>query len=1020
MFPPRNRQEKAKRRPLRQPLGLEALEDRTLLSASAPTTVLDLNGLSVNTAQYSATDILVRFQTPPGGANGSALVPGTTLGAALPLVTGLYEVNLSKGTTVAQALAAYHAEKGVLEAEPDYQLKVSAVPNDPLLSQQWNLNNTGQNGGTPGADIHAQQAWDVTTGSPNIVVAVMDTGIDYNNPDLYQNIWINQAEIPNYWYTKSSPSSGYDKIVYKSEIKTATPGVITFADLNNPANKGLVWDNNGDGRIDAGDLLRPLSQGGWQSGSTKDGDTAHPDDFFGWNFVTNTNNPLDDNGHGTNVAGILGATGDNGLGVAGVDWNVQIMPIKFIGSNGSGSISAFIQGLNYAVQHGAKITNNSWEGAPYSQALSDAIQNAQQHGQIFVAAAGNEGANDNTSSDYPASFSKTLNNVVAVAATTNNDQLASFSNYGDGTVALAAPGVNILSTAPGGGYGTMSGTSQAAPQVAGALALVWGQHPSWSYTQVINQVLNTVDKLPSLQGKLSTGGRLDVAAAVGWNLSTRLTPQITSVTTQGLTSNSMNSLWLTFNEPINVSTFTASAVHLTSPSGQVIPVTVRVANNSSDREMVLLFSNQTAPGTYKLSIAPTIRDLQGNPMAPYQGTIVLQGPQTYTNSIATAINAKSSITSTIVVPSGTTIGKLQVQLNISYPYDGALNISLTAPNGKVIQLVDRRGDAGANFQNTILDDFAATPIAHGTAPYTGTYQGDGNLRDLNGSSAGGTWKLTVQTIGSYVGKLLNWSLLVTPANTAPLVTSTSGTQGNAAATNQGTVTLQGPQTYTNNTAAAINAKSTTTSTIVVPSGTTIGKLQVQLNISYPYDGALNISLTAPNGKVIQLVDRRGDAGANFQNTILDDFAATPIAHGTAPYTGTYQGDGNLRDLNGSSAGGTWKLTVQTVGSYVGKLLNWSLLVTPASKAPLGTSSSIQTVSVNSAASSDVAPSNTPHVTGQFAENGSAFSLLASLISGTNHGTPAPADPLFSSPSALAQIWFALLSGKPLTNNSTIN
>ncbi len=192
----------------------------------------------------------------------------------------------------------------------------------------------------------------------------MDTGIDYDSPDLYQNIWINQAEIPNFWYTKSSSTSGYDKIVYKSEIKTATPGVITFADLNNAANKGLVWDNNSDGRIDAGDLLGSVNQGGWMSGSTKDGDTAHPDDLFGWNFVSNTNNPFDDNGHGTNVSGILGATGNNGTGVAGVDWNVQIMPIKFIGSNGEGTVSDFIEGLNYSVQHGAKITNNSWEGRP--------------------------------------------------------------------------------------------------------------------------------------------------------------------------------------------------------------------------------------------------------------------------------------------------------------------------------------------------------------------------------------------------------------------------------------------------------------------------------------------------------------------------------------------------------------------------------------------------------------------------------------------------------------------------------
>jgi subtilisin family serine protease len=858
MFQPRNRPDRANRRPVRRQLSLEALEDRTLMSAS-PTTVLDLNGVSVNPNQYSSTDILVRFQTPPGSTGGPALVAGTTLGAALPLVSDLYQVNLSPGTTVAQALAAYKAESGVISAEPDYDLTVSMVPNDPLLSKQWNLHNTGQTAGTPGADIHAQQAWDVSNGSPNIIVAVMDTGIDYNHPDLYQNIWINQAEIPNSWYTKSSATSGYNKLVYKSQIQTATPGIITFRDLNNPVNRGLVWDNNGDGRIDAGDLLRPVSQGGWQSGSAKDGDTAHRDDLFGWNFVNNTNNPLDDNGHGTNVAGILGATGDNGLGVAGVDWNVQIMPIKFIGSNGNGAISAFIQGLNYAVQHGAKITNNSWEGAPYSQALSDAVNNARLHGQIFVAAAGNEGANDDSVADFPASFSRSLNNVVAVAATDANDRLASFSNYGVNSVALAAPGVNIYSTASNGQYGAMSGTSQAAPQVAATLALVWGLHPSWSYSQVINQVLSTVDRLPSLQGKLSTGGRLDVAAAVGWNLSTRVTPTVTSLTTQGVTSNSMNSLWLTFNEPINVSTFTASAIHLTDTNGRNIPVIVRVVANSSDRQMVLLFSNQTAPGAYKFSIDSTVRDLQGNRMAPFQRTITLQGPQTYTNATAVAIGARGTATSTITVPAGTNIGKLQVRLNISDPYDGALNITLTAPNGRTVQLVSRRGDAGDNFVNTVLDDYASASIAQGKAPYTGTFRGDGNLRVLNGMSAGGTWRLTVQNVGPYTGKILNWSLLVTPDSVVPVVTTSS---------------------------------------------------------------------------------------------------------------------------------------VQTAS-----------VETPA---PAASSPTVSTVT----------PSESPSVSGSSADAGSISSLVASLPAEINRGTPAPADPVFTSPSILAQIWFALFSGKRPTNGLT--
>jgi subtilisin family serine protease len=511
--------------------------------------------------------------------------------------------------------------------------------------------------------------------------------------------------------------------------------------------------------------------------NTKDGDTAHPNDLFGWNFVNNTNNPLDDNGHGTNVSGILGAVGNNGMGVAGVDWNVQIMPIKFLGSDGQGAISAFIQGLNYAVQHGAKISNNSWEGAPYSQALYDAINNARAHGQIFVAAAGNESANDDATADYPASFSQSLNNVVAVAATDSSDHLASFSNWGPHSVDLAAPGVNILSTLPNGQYGAMSGTSMATPEVTGALALVWGLHPNWSYTQVINQVLNSVDKLPSLQGKVASGGRLDVAAAVGWNLSTRTTPLITSIRAEGPTptSTTMDSLWLTFNEPIDVSTFSSSLVRLTDSTGKVIPVIVRVVNNSGDRQMALIFPNQTVPGNYQLSLSSGIYDLMGNALAPYQATITVrgEGSQTYTNSTAAAIQAGSLTMSTLSVPSGGSIGGVQVRLDISYPDDGELYIYLIAPNGKAIAMTYNRGGRGVNFQNTVFADQVGTPIAAGQAPFAGSYRPDSALSQLNSLSAAGTWRLAIKDSGGHGGTLLSWSLILTPAGAAPSVAMSS-------------------------------------------------------------------------------------------------------------------------------------------------------------------------------------------------------------------------------------------------------
>jgi serine protease len=906
---PRNRQEKRLRRPGRQPLTLEVLEDRTLLSAT-PTTILDLNGVSVDSSKYSLTDILVHFQQTPGTQGGPAILAGTTLGSALPLATGYYQVDLNSGMSVDKALAEYRAERGVLSAEPDYELTVSSVPNDPLLSQQWGLNNRGQGGGTPGADIHAEQAWSVTNSSPNVVVAVLDTGVDYNNPDLVDNIWINQADIPAYWYTKTSPYSGYDKIVYKSEIKTATPGVITFRDLNNPVNAGLVWKSDGNSMVDAGDLLRSTSQGGWeQSGKSND--------LIGWNYANGNNNPMDNNGHGTNVAGILGAVGNNGMGVSGVDWNVQIMPVKFIGADGYGSVSNFIQALNYAVSHGAKITNNSWEGAPYSSALYDAFLNAQQHGVISVAAAGNESSNNDANPDYPGSFSQDLNSVVAVAATTNTDQLASFSNYGPHSVALAAPGVNILSTMPGNQYQAMSGTSMATPEVSGAMALVWGEHPNWSYTQVIDQVLDTTDKLPSLQGKVETGGRLDLAAAVGWNLTTRTTPAITSVNVQGPNSDSMNGLVLTFNEPIDVSTFPSWAVTLTNPNGVRIPVSVRVVSNSGDRQMQLTFSDQTMLGTYHLYVNSGVRDLQGNVMPAYQSAIKLQPPQTYTDSTAQSIKPWGLAVSTLTLPPGT-VGDVSVRLNVNYPVDKDLYVYLISPTGKTIALDYNHGGTGADLSNTVFSEEASTPIANGKAPFYGTYLPDASLNQLGGTSAGGTWRLAIRNYGSHSGTLTNWSLTVTPAVSVSTTKATTPPPPPAA-----TATTK---TYTASTAESIKPNSLAVSSVTLPAGT-VRNVEVKLNVNYPDDHDLYVYLISPTGKTIALDYNHGGWSANLSNTVFSDQASTSIDDAKAPFSGTYRPDASLSQLDGSKAGGTWRLAVRNYGSHYGTLDNWSLTLT---------------------------------------------------------------------------------------------
>ncbi len=338
----------------------------------------------------------------------------------------------------------------VAYVEPDFAITMSARPNDPSFSQLWGLSNSGGSGGVIGADIRATAAWDVTTGSRNVVVAVIDTGIDYNHPDLAANMWRNPGEIA-----------------------------------------GNGRDDDGNGFVD---------------------------DVYGWNFADRTSNPFDDEGHGTHVAGTIGAVGNNGTGVTGVSWRVSLMALKFLGADGSGSTSDAVAAINYATRmrrdFGINVvaTNNSWGGGGSSTALRDAIAAGGRAGILFVAAAGNEGVDNNSVANYPSNYPD--ESIIAVAATDRADRLASFSNYGATTVDVAAPGVGILSTVPNGRYASYSGTSMATPHVAGTIALMAAANPQATAAQLKSALLSTVRPVAALAGRMVTGGVINTSAAV--------------------------------------------------------------------------------------------------------------------------------------------------------------------------------------------------------------------------------------------------------------------------------------------------------------------------------------------------------------------------------------------------------------------------------------------------------------------------------------------------------------------------
>jgi subtilisin family serine protease len=507
-----------------------------LLVAISGISYADASRQGVNRPEYVEGEILVKFKEGASTDQIQAAIDGFKTEAIRHFAfIDVYHLKLPANLSVEEALQAFQKESLVEYAVPNSLRYLDVtVPNDPDVEDMWGLHNAGQTGGTPDADIDAPEAWDITTGSSDVVIAVIDSGADLDHEDLAANIWTNPGEIP-----------------------------------------GNGIDDDGNGYID---------------------------DVHGWDFSSGDNDPSPAGavcgGHGTHVAGTIGAVGNNGTGVVGVNWNVKVMPLKafkpvfiFCTAEDADLIAA----IEYHTMMGVRISSNSWGGSGPTAAMRDAIRASNS---VFVAAAGNENNDNDANPHYPSSYQ--LCDIIAVAATDDNDKRASFSNYGLTSVDLGAPGVDILSTLPGDTYGEFDGTSMATPHVAGVAGLLLAQDPNLTNNEVIWRILNGVDDvgLPVL-----TGGRLNAYKALQFGLTT---PAVTvEVTPLGPTNVSPGDIvscriGVTNNEVVPVDATVVLYVRLDDGRYRTVggPVTVPLdPGETISRDMSGRLPGGLAPGT---------------------------------------------------------------------------------------------------------------------------------------------------------------------------------------------------------------------------------------------------------------------------------------------------------------------------------------------------------------------------------------------------------------------------------------
>lgn len=581
----------------------------------------------------------------------------------------IVKVLVPKGTDRDTLIKRLSVNPAVAVAEPDYPLHALATPDDPDFGQLWGLLNTGQNSGTAGADIKATDAWDISTGSHEIVIGVIDSGMDYNHPDLIDNRWVNPGDLP---------------------------------------------------------------------GST-----------YGYSTLNAELDPMDSDSHGTHVAGTIGASGNNGIGVAGVNWSVTLLPCQFLGPTG-GSTAGAIECINYftdlKLNHGVnvKATNNSWGGGSYSDTLKAAIESGGEAGILFIAAAGNSGVDADSTPMYPAAYD--LDTIVSVASTDRNDDLSIFtsgaSNYGAVSVDLGAPGSAILSTVPGGGYASYSGTSMASPHVAGAAALLWSVNPDITALEMKSILMNSGDSLSALEGKTVSGKRLNLANAMvdadpTPSFRLNITPRNQQITAGDATQ---------YTVDIGNIADWMGEVALTvdvDPALEGVSLSADTAEPGQSVTLDVNTSAETAWGTYQFTVTGTdtaTGELVKSVNASLE--VLPQGLQDYpySNDNASPIpdNTPEGISSVISVPQSGSLFGVNVGVDITHTWRGDLIVMLRSPQGTEHTLHNRTGGSEDNLiQSWQLDSF-------------------------NGEEMQGDWTLTVSDNANLdTGTLNNWQLTLT-------------------------------------------------------------------------------------------------------------------------------------------------------------------------------------------------------------------------------------------------------------------